>query len=365
MRKKKYKLKLKNIIILLSSILLIFLFLLGKPCFNIIRLMFNEYSFDESFEVYKSGVYKKVLKREYNKTIANVVNKKEYVDDNFEKYYEIDYYNDENFLNNINTFLSLGYTSEEINLINSKQDSVLNGYLLKKYVSHISEWLDYDFFNSSLFERYLSYFDGDYKNTIVKVNIGLDYPFYENVNLIKDFSVSVLVNKYNKLDSSFTPSNLTSLNNCSSNGHYLSQEAKLAYDKLCAASLEEGMQLSVNSSYRSYEDQQEIYDSYFKLYGQSYVDKYVASPGFSEHQTGLALDIKSLNSSIFIDSKEYTWMINNAYKFGFILRYPENKKDITGYSSESWHFRYVGEEIANYIHENNITYDEYYVMFIE
>ena len=104
---------------------------------------------------------------------------------------------------------------------------------------------------------------------------------------------------------------------------------------------------------------------YLKLYGQSYVNKYVAKPGFSEHQTGLALDVKSKNGSPFKTTKEYTWMIKNSYKYGFILRFPEGKEAFTGYNPESWHFRFVGEDIAKYIHENDITYDEYFALFID
>ena len=131
------------------------------------------------------------------------------------------------------------------------------------------------------------------------------------------------------------------------------------------ASIDAGLSLSVNSAYRSYEDQQSVYDTYYSLYGQSYVDKYVAIPGYSEHQTGLALDVKSKNSNLFANSKEYSWMLENSYKYGFVLRYPKDKEDITGYNFEAWHFRYVGIDIAKYMYENNITYDEYYVMFLD
>ena len=175
--------------------------------------------------------------------------------------------------------------------------------------------------------------------------------------------INIIVNKYNKLDSTFTPTKLVELDKCSNGGEYLVEEAKLAYDKLCSASLKEGLKLGVTSAYRSFESQQDVYATYLKNNGQEYVNQYVATPGYSEHQTGLALDIKSTVSSPFKKTKEYNWMLKNAYKYGFILRYPEDKENITGYSSEAWHFRYVGEEIAKYIYENNITYDEYYAMF--
>lgn len=365
MKKKKYKLKKKNVVICLVVILVIALVLLYKPCVNIFRLMSIDYSFSDAVDIYKSGYYGDVIERGYSKTISNIVNDSSYDNSNIDLYYAIDYYEYDKFLDDVNTWLKLGYTTKDINYINEKNDDSLREYLRVNYVQNINRWIQYDFFKSENFDRYLNFFDGDYKQTIINVNIGLDKPFYEDVNVIKEYSVSVLANKYNKLDSSFTPNNLTLLNNCSEGEHYLAGEAKEAYDKLCFASLEDGMNLSVTSSYRSYQDQEEVYNSYLELYGKSYVEKYVATPGYSEHQTGLALDVKSKNSSIFGNSEEYKWMVNNSYKYGFILRYTESKKDITGYNSEAWHFRYVGVEAAKYIYENNITYDEYYVMFLD
>ena len=134
---------------------------------------------------------------------------------------------------------------------------------------------------------------------------------------------------------------------------------------MCDAALENNKYILANSSYRSYEEQKKTYNTYLKLYGQKYVSNYVALPGFSEHQTGLAVDIASKNNKIFKNSKEYKWILENSYKYGFILRYTKSNQKITGYEEESWHFRYVGLEIAKYIYENNITYEEYYVMFID
>lgn len=363
--KKKYKLKKKNFLILIIFLIVLYCVFFGNVTLAVMNLMLNDYSFNESMAIYNAGVHEKVLLKKYNKNIATIVSDKNYNDKNFDLYYEVDYLNNNNFVKNVNEFLSLGYSTKDINVINEKNDSVLNNYLLKNYVSHIDRWLKYSFFKSEYIERYLSYFDGDYKKTIVNVNIGLDKPFYEDVNVVEKYSVDVLANKYNKLSDTFVPDNLVQLDKCSSSGHYLSKDAKMAYDKMCDASLAAGLRISSNSSYRSYDDQVSIYNHYLSLYGQSYVDKYVATPGFSEHQTGLSLDVKSLDSSIFENSKEYEWMVKNSYKYGFILRYPSGKSDITGYNSEAWHFRYVGEEIARYIYENDITFDEYYVMFLD
>ena len=87
-----------------------------------------------------------------------------------------------------------------------------------------------------------------------------------------------------------------------------------------------------------------------------------AKPGHSEHQTGLAVDIMGSNNdyNLFAESKEFEWMKNNAYKYGFILRYPEHKENITGFKYEPWHYRYVGKDVAKYIYENKLSLEEYF-----
>lgn len=91
--------------------------------------------------------------------------------------------------------------------------------------------------------------------------------------------------------------------------------------------------------------------------------KWVAVPGTSEHQTGLAVDLVALNCQILDESQETTseqiWLMKNAYQYGFVLRYPSDKSDITGMEYESWHYRYVGKEAAKEIHEKGICLEEY------
>ena len=114
------------------------------------------------------------------------------------------------------------------------------------------------------------------------------------------------------------------------------------------------------SGYRSYSYQQNLYDRYVSQNGKKEADTFSARAGFSEHQTGLAMDILNHKWDYIDESdKEYTWLINNSYKYGYILRYLKNKEHITGYIYEPWHFRYVGIELATEITKLGITYDEY------
>ena len=185
-----------------------------------------------------------------------------------------------------------------------------------------------------------------------------------NIEKEKDYKY-ILVNKKNKLKSDFIPNNLVEVKFCSLDNFYLEEETANAYEQMCLDSINEGLNISITSAYRSYDEQKELYNTYLKLYGKSYVDKYVAVPGHSEHQTGLAIDLESLKCDIFRNSKEYLWVKENAHNYGFIIRYQEGKEKITGYGAEEWHIRYVGKNAAEYIYKNNITFEEYCDLFLK
>ena len=102
----------------------------------------------------------------------------------------------------------------------------------------------------------------------------------------------------------------------------------------------------------------------YELIG-SYVEKYVAKPGFSEHQTGLAIDVGSRSTNVFANSKEYKWMLDNSYKYGYIIRYEKKYEHMTLFRAEPWHYRYVGKKIAKEIHDKNITLEEYAVRYLD
>lgn len=144
-----------------------------------------------------------------------------------------------------------------------------------------------------------------------------------------------------------------------------SKEARAAFDEMAAEAKLSGINLTAFSTYRSYEYQVTLYDRYVSKDGVEEADRYSARPGYSEHQTGLAFDIGEVNyekywaSFKFGDTEAGKWVAANAYRYGFILRYPEGKESITGYRHESWHFRYVGNAVAEEIFKRNITLEEY------
>lgn len=113
------------------------------------------------------------------------------------------------------------------------------------------------------------------------------------------------------------------------------------------------------SGYRSYQYQTKLYNNYVNQHGEEEANTFSAKPGFSEHQTGLTFDLKDFNGQLVEDPITSQWIKENCAKYGFILRYPEGKEDITGYIYEPWHLRYVGEEVANQIMNNNTTLEQY------
>ncbi len=187
--------------------------------------------------------------------------------------------------------------------------------------------------------------------------------FYKDVNTIySPTTYDFVVNKNNKLTSDYVPSDLELIDNkYAYEDKYLRHEAKVAFEKMASDAKRDGFNIIAVSTYRSYDYQDKLYSGYVKDKGFYYADMASARKGHSEHQTGLAVDVSNntLDYDNFEDTKEFTWMINNSYKYGFILRYPKAKFHITGFKYEPWHYRYVGVEVAKYIHDNDITLEEY------
>ena len=139
----------------------------------------------------------------------------------------------------------------------------------------------------------------------------------------------------------------------------MDKEALEAFEKMRECANYDNVNLEIISGFRSYDYQKKIYDEYVKEFGKEKTDTFSARAGHSEHQTGLALDICE-DSDKFIGTKEDLWLRENAYKFGYIIRYPKGKEHITGYKYEPWHIRYVGKRVAKCIYEKGITLEEYF-----
>ncbi|WIV11905.1 M15 family metallopeptidase [Proteiniborus sp. MB09-C3] len=205
------------------------------------------------------------------------------------------------------------------------------------------------------------------KKDLLKDTVYIDDKGQEIIKNTDD--ILVLANKERNLASDYKPSDLVIPNvKFSFDGNdqkkYLRKEAATALEELFKEGEKEDIILYAVSGYRSYARQELLFNNRVKKDGVEKANKLVARPGQSEHQTGLAMDVSSISVNLSLDESfgqtvEGIWLKENAHKFGFIIRYSNEKIDITGYSYEPWHIRYVGKDVAEEIYEKDITLEEY------
>ncbi|WP_047691993.1 M15 family metallopeptidase [Kocuria sp. ZOR0020] len=181
------------------------------------------------------------------------------------------------------------------------------------------------------------------------------------VDITSAGSLTVMVNKHNPLDpQSYVPADLQEIES-----HQLRAEAAGAAQNMLRDMRADGIDVTITSAYRSYDTQVSTYDHWVQQNGQVTADRVSARPGFSEHQTGLALDLADGTGcdlqACFADTEAAQWAVENADQYGFVLRFPEGQESVTGYTYEPWHFRYVGPDQAQaYQSSSASTLEEFY-----
>ncbi len=373
MKKKKLKLK-KNVLKWLKCagvvliVILIGYFIYAKELGNFTKL---DYSRKASREILFSGNKDYVLSVGKNKTLNAAFESRDYKDKYLTNYAKIKYQHQENIIKNINVLLNMGYSNNDVSIILAHgNDKEVSDFAKRERVKYLEEFYQYPYAKLRNYDRYIKYTDEtgeDEMTTVIHVNLNMDKEEYVDSKKQTKFSFDMLVNKYHSVEKDFEPDNLITIAEKYTDDEKLkgNREAVNALIQMMEAAKIDDLEMKVNSAYRSYEDQEELAEYYRKWYGDNYVTNYVAKPGFSDHHTGLAFDIGNTSKTKFIESKEYKWLQNNAYKYGFIARFPKGGESITGFRSEPQHYRYVGKKIAKYIEENNITFEEYYVMFLD
>lgn len=386
MKNKKRKLKFKNIFIFLIIIiiLLFLLILFDKNDSNLENIGYSNLEIEE-LEKLSDKELNTIYKYDYNSNLVYIVTSENYNKNKLDlymkytlKYKDIDYLKIFNLINHKN--FKEKNIDKYINYL--KEFDNIDGII--KYVNDYSDddikldtttlsFMNEEYFIIDYLDRYLAYYgnnkDLDYKEIITRINSNLDYEFYtdsKEADLSK--GMYTLVNKYNYLDENYVPEDLVTIT-----GKYARDTAqlnKIAYEnfvKMADAANEENLTIKITTGYRSYNFQATLYNNYVKADGVKNADTYSARPGYSEHQLGYSADLTNANNVSFDDfenTDEYKWLKDNAHKYGFILRYSKDNEYITGYIFESWHYRYVGIDIATYIYENDITYEEYYAYFL-
>jgi len=221
------------------------------------------------------------------------------------------------------------------------------------------------FFDEDRSQRYVDYYaanpDLTPEQVVIRVDLDLDTTPYEVSSPVTDpDSFQVLVNKHFYLPDDFAPTDLVSVGDIS-----LRYQAALYLQQLMDDAEADGVTLTPASGYRDASYQESLYNGYVDTLGADDANAQSAQPGYSEHETGLAVDFSPTNYQ-FYDSPQATWLEENAYRYGFIVRYTEENSDITLYIHEPWHIRYVGTEVSTFMHDNNIgSLEEYYVKYIQ
>ena len=338
----------------------------------------------EVIEVFReTDIYEKIKEKKiYSKILEESVLQDVFAEEYFEEYFEIVYIEEDSYVEDVNLLLELGYKAEEINTFYEKVPGSISVILSNEYNENITKYLELSYFKEENLDRYIKYENDDdklssvydttvindnytYEDTITFVNAYLDMDYYSNdINLNDEqaSNIDVIVNKYYKLNSDYEPSDLTKISSkfASGSNQRLRKEAAEKFEEMASDALSNCFKIYAGSTYRSYDYQLGLYNRYVAQDGFDEAETFSARAGYSEHQLGLAVDI--LNGRwqyLSEDDSEYDWLINNSYKYGYILRYPRNKEYVTGYVFEDWHFRYLGIDLATSVYNSGLTFDEY------
>lgn len=272
--------------------------------------------------------------------------------------------------------INIGYSKEESDIINSKLNNTEIDELLKleynkDYVSFINE----KYFLYSNLDKYLEYkknnksYDNSKVISIINTEANIDW-FDNEKETDTSLNELMLVNRLYGLNKEYEVEDVVTIpSKYAYSGNKISESILDDIMALADDAKENGYTFVVSGSYRSYKDQEKLYNSYVNSMGKSEADKVVARPGHSEYETGLSFGFVPYNKQYSSDkavlSEEYLWLKENAHNYGFIFRFESGKEYLTGFNADTWRLRYVGEEAASIIYANNLTFEEYYAYYVK
>lgn len=250
----------------------------------------------------------------------------------------------------IGMYYNFNNSNNDNNTTNNKDTDIVNDNTSKEETDKTNSNLEKAPLNSQEFNNLE---DGEYlteKGYTLKIENG-----------IATIDGQLIVNKTYSIPENYKPTNPSSTvtgercNNC------LDKELTENFKLMQSDASSVGLNIYIASGYRSYSYQKRLYDNYSAVSGVEGADTYSARPGYSEHQTGLCFDLNSVEDS-FANTDEGRWINENAYLYGFIIRYPKGKSNLTGYQYEPWHLRYVGKDLAKKLYNDGtwLTMEEYY-----
>jgi len=240
-------------------------------------------------------------------------------------------------------------------------------------IKQMTETIEYPHFLEENAQRYDAFQAANPSLTrdrvIALVNVNVDKEAFSDIQDVPDPNdIFVLVNKHFRLPSNWSPDDFVDVGG----RHMMREEAAEHFMQMREAMREEGLTLNIVITYRSYTSQRNHFGNFVARFGQRGAEGGIARPGHSEHQTGLSLDVLHrghdggyMMNMGFDNSKQYEWLVENAYNYGFILRYPREDRAHHGFVFEPWHWRYVGIPIATVMHnEETPTYEEFYGRYL-
>ena len=251
-------------------------------------------------------------------------------------------------------------TSDETETINEKDREI--GYKPEE-----RNYPSVSYYKEENADRYVKYAEKnpemEDEDIVWRVNANLDKKGYEVEFVVSDKNnTHMLVNKYNKVPDDYKPDDLVVIDK-----FFMRKETGDAYINMRDAALADGYKLTIVSAYRTVPYQNGLYNNYLKKDPQENVDAYCARAGYSEHHTGMAIDLFGTREDFnkIVDMPEYKWVKENCHKYGFIIRYPEGAESITGYEYKPWHIRYVGVDVSSDMRNRNIkTFEEYHAKYL-
>lgn len=354
-RKKKPNYKLRRTI---AKIIIVILILIPIIYINRVKIIhaplyikYHKYN-----DVLNSLYDCKYNNKEVDKLLTKLVNKKritEYTDD------YILSLKDKGYNKNTISYALLNFKKGDIkSLINSKYDK------------DIEKMITISYFDYELYDRYLNARkeDESIERTVLKVDLDLDKGSYEDtIEETDPNSLTALVSKHRYVNEDYEPSDLVDMSDDYANNYYrqmqLRSEAYEWFKKMVDDAKKEDIKFYAESGYRTFKFQRTLYNNYVNNNGYAKANLYAARPGFSEHQLGTAIDLANIYT-LEEDDEEYKWIMKNGYKYGYIFRYMEDTVDLTGFAKEPWHIRYVGVDVATKMHEENISFEEYWIKYV-
>lgn len=269
---------------------------------------------------------------------------------------------------------NIGYSIEDVNKIEKELNSnQIDKILTMKYYDNLVDLISEKYFIFDYLEEYINYKNENKKKSnaeIVKMVNTKSYLDWFDNQYETDITKNelMLVNRYYGLSEDYEPDDIVDVpTQYAYSGKKISKSILDKIISLINAGKQEGFTFVVSDGYRSYKEQENIYNNYVDSYGMSQTDEIVARPGHSEYQTGLSFDLKPYNQVIedVSTNSEYLWLKDNAYKYGFIFRFEKEHESVTQFPSSSWRLRYVGDSAASLIYSEKISFEEYYAFFVE